>query len=97
MSDIITRDARLIIVRELAAQPGYSLNEALLSETLQSFGITRSRDWLRDELRALAELGAVTVTEIGTVKVAVLTNKGLDHVERRIVIEGIKRPSPPRE
>lgn len=94
MSPIISQEARLIVLRELGAQPGYSLNEALLQATLETFGITRSRDWLRDELRALLELGAITLREAGTVKIAVLTDKGRDHIERRIVIEGIKRPSP---
>lgn len=95
MDRIIREDARLIILRALDDQPDARLNSDLLRETLVTFGITRSRDWVHDEMRALAELGAVTVTEIGTVRVATLTAKGRDHVERRIVIESIKRPSPP--
>ena len=97
MNNIISTEARLIILRELVAQPGYSLNEALLQTVLETFGIVRSRDWLREELRWLSEVGAITLADAGTVRIARLADKGRDHVERRIVIEGIKRPSPPRE
>ena len=95
MDRIIREDARLILLRALAEQPDGRLNSELLRETLRNFGISKSRDWVHDELRHLAELAAVRVHEIGSVRVAELTAKGLDHVERRLVIEGVKRPSPP--
>jgi hypothetical protein len=85
---------RLIILRELVAQPDYRLNETLLLRVLETFGHRRSRDYLRDQLRWLDEMGAVTLTEAGTVLIAELTRRGRDHVERRTVIEGIARPSP---
>jgi hypothetical protein len=94
MSRIISEEARLIILRELHDQPGYSLNDAMLQAVLETFGINRSRDWLRDELRAMAELGAITLREAGSVRIAVMTDKGRDHVEHRFSIEGIKRPGP---
>jgi hypothetical protein len=61
---------------------------------LETFGHRKSRDYLRDQLRWLEEMGAVTLTEAGTVLIAELTRRGRDHVERRVVIEGIARPSP---
>ena len=94
LDKIIREESRLIVIRELAEQSSYSLNETLLQATLETFGIARSREWLREELRRLEELGAVTVTVAGSVFIATLTPKGRDHVERRLVIEGIKRPSP---
>jgi hypothetical protein len=39
-------------------------------------------------------MGAVTLVDTQSVIIATLTQKGLDHVERRIVITGVKRPSP---
>lgn len=95
MAKIISEEARLIILRELDKQPDGRLSSSLLTSVLESFGITRSRDWLHDELRWLAEIGAVAITDVASVRIASLTAKGRDHVERRIVIEGIKRPSPP--
>lgn len=92
--DYMTEDARLVILRELNKQTDGRLNEALLTKTLDAFGHNRSREWVRTQLRKLAELGAVKVTEIGTVMVAAITRSGIDHVERRSIIEGVARPSP---
>ena len=94
MDKIIREEARLIILRELARQNNYSLNEPLLQSTLESFGIAKPREWLREELRRMEDLGALVLTVAGSVMVASATLKGLDHVERRLTIEGIKRPSP---
>jgi hypothetical protein len=91
---IIREEARLIILRELAEQPNNALNDALLQRTLETFGIARSREWVREELRRMEDLGAVTLVQAGTVSVATATTKGLDHVGRLLMIEGIKRPSP---
>lgn len=90
----LTEDARLTILKELASQTDGRLNETILLSVLDTFGHRRSRDWLRTQLRALAELGAVTISEAGTVMVASITRLGGDHVERRQIIEGVARPSP---
>jgi hypothetical protein len=95
MKDIIREDARLIILRELHAQNNYALNDSLLQQTLESFGIARTREWVREEISYLVNVGAVSRMHIGSVVVASLLPKGVEHVERRIVIEGVKRPSPP--
>jgi hypothetical protein len=97
MRDIIREDARLIILRELYAQANYALNDSLLMQVLESFGIARTREWVREEISYLANVGAVTKTAVGSVVVAHLAPKGVEHVERRILIEGVKRPSPPEE
>lgn len=93
MDRIIREEARLIILKALAEQPDATLNSELLRLSLERYGISRPRPWVHGELDYLAELAAVDLTEAGTVKVAVLTDKGLRHVERRLVIEGVKRPS----
>jgi len=95
MDRIIREEARLIILKELQSQPDGRLNSSMLVDVLATFGITKSREWLHDELRQMAELGVIIARDISSVRVAQLTAKGLDHVERRIVIEGIKRPSMP--
>lgn len=93
MDTIIRQEARLIILRELEEQPDGRLNSELLRLRLETFGITKSRDWVHDELNWLADMTAITQMNAGTVRVAALTAKGSDHVQRRIVIEGVKRPS----
>lgn len=91
--DHLIEDARLVMVRELAEQNDGRLNESLLATVLQVYGHTRSRDWVRTQIRKLEELGAVSVTEIGNILVAQITRAGIEHIERRSVIEGIKRPA----
>lgn len=89
----LAADARLCILKELALQVDGRLNEITLMRVLDAFGIRRDRDWVRTQLRALAQLDAVKVSEAGTVMVAALTKLGRNHVERRAIIEGVTRPS----
>lgn len=95
MSDIIRKEARLIILRSLHAQPNYAMSDSLLREELEMYGISRSRDFVREEINYLVDVGAVTKTPQGSVVIAVLCGKGVEHVERRLVIEGVKRMSAP--
>ncbi len=90
----LTEDARLVILKELAKQPGGSLNETLLTRVLDTYGHRRSREWLRTQLRKLEDLGAIRLSEAGTVMIGEITRAGVDHVERRAVIDGVARPSP---
>lgn len=90
----LTVDARLVILRALNDQPDGRLNESILSTVLETFAHRRSREWIRQQLRYLADIGAVRNTEAGTVLIAEITRLGIDHVERRAMLEGVKRPSP---
>jgi repressor of nif and glnA expression len=89
-----TEDARLVILKELALQADGRLNEALLEKVLDAFGYLRSREWIRTQMRKLEEIGAIQITEVGTVLVAAITRAGLDHVHRRTALDGVARPSP---
>ncbi|ADZ72415.1 hypothetical protein [Polymorphum gilvum] len=95
MNRILREEARLIVLKALRQQPDEQLNSELLRLTLETFGISRERAWVHDELRWLRDMGAVTLTEAGSILVATLTEKGARHVERRTVIEGVKRPARP--
>jgi len=92
--ETVTEDARLVILRALAEQTDGRLNETIIVAALDSFGHRRSREWTRTQLNKLAELGAVTLTDAGSISIASLTRAGQDHVERRSFIAGIKSPSP---
>ncbi|MGY6246682.1 VpaChn25_0724 family phage protein [Bosea thiooxidans] len=92
---LMREEARLIILRTLEEQPDGRLNSELLRLALETFGISKSRDWVHDELNWLRDMSAVTLVEASTVRVAQITAKGSDHVARRLVIEGVKRPSRP--
>jgi hypothetical protein len=91
--DAIAGFARLMILRELADQLDGRSNDLVLTRVLDAQGVRRSRDWVRTQLRRLAELDAVKVEEIGTVFVATLRQAGRDHVDRRGMIEGVARPA----
>jgi len=98
MSDFAQRlreEARLIILRTLADDVAGRSNTSLLQGTLEVFGIAKTRDWVTAEVRALEDRGAVAATESGSVLVVAITQRGIDHVERRAVIDGVKRPSAP--
>lgn len=90
----LAEDARLVILRGLVAETDGRLNEIALTRMLDTFGYRRSREWVRTQIGKLRELGAVTVSEAGTVHIAEITRAGIDHVERRSVIDGVARPSP---
>jgi len=91
----VTRDARLVILRALADQTDGRLNETILSKTIETYGHRRSREWVRTQMRALAELGAIRVVEAAPdFLIGELTRLGQDHVDRRAIVEGVARPSP---
>lgn len=96
-NDQVRPDARLIILKALAAQTDERLHSGYLAEELIRFGIDRPREWIHGELDWLAEMGAVTLIKPGSVVVATLTEKGHRHLRRAVVIEGVKRPSRPGE
>jgi hypothetical protein len=91
--DVITQEARLRILQELARQVDGRLNETALGRVLDTYGIRRPSEWVRTQLRALEQLDAIAITEVGTVMVAALRRLGRDHVERRVVIDGVDRPA----
>jgi len=96
-NDQVRPDARLIILKALAAQTDERLHSGFIAEELIRFGIDRPREWIHGELDWLEQMGAVTLIKPGTVVVATLTEKGHRHLRRAIVIEGVKRPSRPGE
>lgn len=90
----LTEDARLVILRALLEQTGGSLNEVIIEAVLDRYGHHRSRSWVRTQLLALKDLGALQIVEAGTVMVGTITKLGKAHVERREIIDGVARPSP---
>lgn len=93
MARLIREDARLIILKALAEQVNETLHSDYLLEELRRFGIRHDRGWVNDELAFLAERGAVTTIEAGSVLVATLTERGARHLRREIALSGVKRPS----
>jgi len=96
MSDFdayLTEDARLVILKALHGEADGRLHDKALVTALDIFGHRRSRDWVRTQLRKLADLQAVHLREAGSVMVAEIRQAGVDHLEKRCRIEGIAIPS----
>ncbi|WP_332117260.1 hypothetical protein [Azorhizobium caulinodans] len=91
----LREEARLIMLRALSEETDETLNSSLLERELRSFGIKRERAWVHAELDYMEQMGAITLTSAGSVKVAQLTRRGTRHLAREIIIEGINRPSQP--
>lgn len=94
-ADIFRAEARLVMLKALADEPDGRLNSSMLSTILERFAVAKPRAWVHAELRELEQMGAITIVENGSVLIAQLTQRGLDHVEHRIILDGVKRPSLP--
>jgi hypothetical protein len=90
----VTEDRRLCILRALAAETSSTLNESILQRAAEGYGHNVSRDVIKQDLRWLSEVGAIALREVQTYLIATLSDRGLDHVERRTAIDGIARPKP---
>ncbi len=55
--ELLTEDRRLVILRALAEDPGYSHNESVLQSILAAFGHSVSRDVVKSLISWLAEQG----------------------------------------
>jgi ribosomal protein L12E/L44/L45/RPP1/RPP2 len=92
--ELITSDIRLVILRTLAEDDGYSLNESVLQSILSMFGHKVSRDRVKTELSWLKEQDLVTIETAISVQVATITSRGLDVASGHVVVPGVKRPGP---
>ncbi len=92
----VEEDRRLVILRTLEEDPGYSMNESVIQSVLASFGHNVSRDRVRQDLAWLAEQGLVRLETVVSVQVATLTGRGADVATGRARVPGVKRPSPGR-
>jgi len=90
----LAEDRRIILLRALADQQGYTANEALLTEFARARGHVATRDQIRGDLTWLAEQGLVSVEEIGDLMIAKVTRRGDDVANGRVTHPGVKRPSP---
>ncbi len=92
--ELLEADRRLVILKALAEDPGYSHNESVLQSVLDLFGHRVSRDQVRTLLSWLAEQGLVETETVASCLVARLTPRGADVAAGRVLVPGVKRPSP---
>lgn len=87
---------RLTILRLLSEDPDYRLNDSLITDMTEDYGFTPSRDKVRTELAWLKEQGLIKTDDDPGITIATLTERGLDVARGRVVVPGVKRPSPGR-
>lgn len=92
MKQIMNEHQRLVILRLLGEVPGFDLNESILQDGLNAYGLDISRDGLRTQLAWLAEQDLVRLDKVGCTQKAVLTARGEDVANGRALVPGIKRP-----
>lgn len=92
---LLAEDRRLIILRALAEDHDYALNDGVLKRALASLGHEVSRDMLRADLAWLKDQRLITLRELddGVIWVARATEDGVD-VARGRPHPGVARPLP---
>ena len=94
MKQLMQAHQRLVILRCLSEVPGYDLNESIIQDSLDLYGLDISRDALRTQLAWLDEQGCISLKELSGTQLATLNSRGLDVVNGRAKVPGIKRPRP---
>lgn len=88
------RHRRLSILRILSEAPGYKANDSLLGTVVNEFGIVSTRDQVRGDLLWLKEQGYLTIAEVGSAMIAMLTETGGEIAAGHSANPGIARLSP---
>lgn len=94
--DTVEREARLIMLRELKDQPNRSMTStAMRNYLLAKWLIDRPREWVEDQYDWLAARNAIRITPAGSVKIATIVARGLEHLALQAFISGIDSPTEP--
>ena len=87
-------DERLEILRALAEDSDYSLNNRIIGAVLASVGHNISNDKLITQLAWLNEQGLIETEEVGKLIVSKLTQRGGDVAAGRARVPGVRRLEP---
>lgn len=85
----------LAVLRALTRLPGFMGNLPLMRDYLEAIGLAATMDTVRGDLRRLKEMGLAEVSEGGENGWrTVLTERGHDVAEGRLLVEGVCRVAP---
>lgn len=94
IADILIPDIRLVILKALEQDLGYSHNESIIHAILDKFGHKCSRDMVRTQLAWLAEQSLIVLEDVAGIYVATITQRGADAATGAATVPGVKRPGP---
>ncbi|MDH0908829.1 hypothetical protein N5C66_05875 [Rhizobium pusense] len=87
-------EARLAILKELAKEDNKAMSSARMQISLLSrLLIDKPREWVETQYMFLKDMGAVTIVQADTVKIARLTSRGEHHLRGIVDIPGVMIPS----
>ena len=94
MASLMEEEARLAILKELAKED----NNAISSARMQIYLLThllidKPREWVETQYMFLKDMGAVTIVQADTVKIARLAKRGELHLQNLISIPGVLCPT----
>ncbi len=91
----VEEDRRLAILRLLNKAPGRELNASVVQSALKGIGHTTSRDRVHADFDWLSEQRLIEVRTVGdSIRVAKLTQRGVDVATGNATVTGVKRPAP---
>lgn len=98
LTQVLTEDRRLVILRTLSEVPNYTLNEGILRQALRQIGHPEeTKDLVRGDIQFLADNGLLRIERLampsGELWVAHLLNDGQEVAEGR-AYPGIARRKP---
>jgi len=90
-----TSHLRLTILLILTEAPGYQANDSIIHTAAEGMGLPATRDRIRTELVWLEEQGLLsTRSPAEGVKVACISERGMDVAMGMASCPGVQRPSP---
>lgn len=94
LSDLMTADRRLQLLRLLLDSPAYTASGNLLHNVVDSMGHAVSYDRIATDLAWLKEQDMVSINPRSGITLATLTARGVDVANGIASVPGIARPRP---
>lgn len=94
---VMSAQRRGALLRILADQPGYGVNDAVLQSALEAIGHVAGRDLVHTDIAWLQEQGLLSTQNAGPLLIASLTTRGDDVARGRVIVPGVQRPTPNSE
>lgn len=94
LDEILEEHRLLALLRALQRAPTYTANELVLRDCLDRLGLAADLMVVRADLQRLQELSLCTLDGQGELVRVVLTERGGDVAEGRVLVEGVLRPGP---